>query len=473
MHEGLQVSIVWIRKDFRLSDNLALHHAAKAGIVLPVFIYNDTASLKMGSVSQWWLHHSLKDLHSSLENKLQVYTGNPEEKLFELATKHNIKHVYFNSSYEPEQLAQDKFIQKSLQNAGIVCEIFHSQLLWDPAKIVTGYGTPYKVYTPFYQKGCLHADAPRFPIAKPEKLVCYNNTQNSISIDALGLLENNTWNEKLSTIWTVGEKAAQDRLKSFIAHGLEGYKENRNIPSLDGTSRLSAYLHFGQISVNQVWYAVHKASAKNIPVQDSSCYLSEIGWREFCYNLLFNFPELPHKNFNAKFDAFPWVYNEEFFTAWKQGNTGIPIVDAGMRELAQTGYMHNRVRMIVASFLIKNLGIDWRLGKDWFWECLVDADLANNSANWQWVAGSGADAAPFFRIFNPVLQGEKFDPHGLYTRKYVPELALMPDKYLYKPWMAPANILKQACVSLGKNYPAPIVELDVSRNKALAAYKSL
>lgn len=469
----LKISIVWIRKDFRLLDNPALYYAANGGIVLPVFIYNDSMSPKIGSASRWWLYHSLQDLHANLDGKLQVYLGNPETILVELVEKYKVDNVYFNSSYEPEQFVQDKIIKKRLKAIGVFCEVLQSQLLWDPATILTGSGTPYKVFTPFYQNGCLQAKDPRYPLQKPEKLELYHDAKDSMTIEELGLLENNTWSNKLDAVWQVSEKTALDRLEKFIQNGLNGYKENRNIPSVDGTSRLSAYLHFGQISANQVWYAVHAAAQGNIPVQDSSCYLSEIGWREFCYNLLFNFPELPDKNFNKKFDAFPWIYNDQLLDAWKIGQTGIPIVDAGMRELAQTGYMHNRVRMIVASFLIKNLGIDWRVGKDWFWECLVDADLANNSANWQWVAGSGADAAPFFRIFNPVLQGEKFDPQGLYTRKYVPELALIPDKYLYKPWLAPMQILKQAGVALGKNYPAPIVELDVSRKKALVAYKNL
>lgn len=473
MDKDVQTTIVWMRNDFRLSDNPALYHAVQAGVVFPVFIFNDDINVKIGSASRWWLHHSLESLHRDLDGKLNIYIGNPEKILNALVNKYSIEHVYFNRSYEPEELRQDNLIKKSLQEIGVICKIFHSQLLWDPSTILNGSGTPYKVYTPFYHHGCLQATSPRLPFKKPEKLELYQDIENSIKIDKLNLLKDNLWSDKLHDVWSVSEQAAHGRLQKFIKNGLTGYKEDRNIPSVDGTSRLSAYLHFGQISAHQIWHAVHTAANHDIPVQDVSCFLSEIGWREFCYNLLFNFPQLPDKNFNSKFNTFPWLQDDENMQAWKDGKTGIPIVDAGMRELAQTGYMHNRVRMIVASFLIKNLGIDWRLGKDWFWECLVDADLANNSANWQWVAGCGADAAPFFRIFNPILQGEKFDPHGLYTRKYVPELALIPDKFLYKPWLAPANILKQAGIVLGKNYPAPIIELDVSRNKALAAYKNL
>ena len=467
------ISIVWFRNDLRVTDNPALHYAALAGVIIPVFIFNNKSSGEIGSASRWWLHNALNSLSDSLEKKLQIYMGNPEQILHELVQQYNVQNVYVNSCYEPEQFAQDEIIKKSFKAVGVEYKIFHSQLLWDPATIVTGYGTPYKVFTPFYQNGCLQATPPRLPFEKHEKLDIHKDIKNSIAIDQLELLKGNSWSDKLHDLWNVSEQAALNRLQEFIQNGLIGYKENRNIPSVDGTSRLSPYLHFGQISAHQIWHAVHVAANHDIPVQDVSCFLSEIGWREFCYNLLFNFPQLPDKNFNAKFNEFPWLHDNKNIQAWKDGKTGIPIVDAGMRELAQTGYMHNRVRMIVASFLIKNLGIDWRLGKDWFWECLVDADLANNSANWQWVAGCGADAAPFFRIFNPILQGEKFDPQGVYTRKYVPELALMPDKYLYKPWLAPMQILKQAGVIIGKNYPAPIVDLGTSRNHALAAYKKL
>jgi deoxyribodipyrimidine photo-lyase len=274
--------------------------------------------------------------------------------------------------------------------------------------------------------------------------------------------------------WNVSEQGALDRLAIFIRDHLQGYQSGRDFPSLDQTSKLSAYLHWGQISVRTVWHAIWNACRQDQSLQaDSMFFIRELCWREFSYNLLYHFPLLPDKNFHDKFDRFPWRYNEQFLKAWQEGKTGYPFVDAGMRELLQTGYMHNRVRMIVASFLIKNLLLDWRHGRDWFWQHLVDADVANNSMSWQWVAGCGVDAAPYFRIFNPTTQGEKFDKQGDYIRKFLPELARLPDKYLFEPHKAPALMLYQAGITLGKTYPYPIVELDVSRKIALQLYHNM
>jgi deoxyribodipyrimidine photo-lyase len=275
----------------------------------------------------------------------------------------------------------------------------------------------------------------------------------------------------MESYWEIGEGAAQRKLHTFLERGLQNYKEYRNHPSKPNTSRLSPHLHFGEISPNQAWHAAQHYGHAHRLENDLDCFLSELGWREFSYYLLYHFPDLPSKNFQSKFDHFPWQYDDAFLNVWQQGKTGYPIVDAGMRELWQTGYMHNRVRMIVASFLVKNLGIHWRQGADWFWDCLVDADLASNSASWQWVAGSGADAAPYFRIFNPILQGEKFDPDGDYTRRFVPELKNIPNKYLYNPWKAPEHVLKTSRVVLGTTYPRPIVDLEKSRDAALTAYQ--
>jgi deoxyribodipyrimidine photo-lyase len=273
------------------------------------------------------------------------------------------------------------------------------------------------------------------------------------------------WDKKLEPHWDISESGAKKQLALFLKDGLGGYKEGRNFPGKAHASRLSPYLHSGEISPNQVWHAANlRGDSADI---DNFC--SELGWREFSYSLLHHFPALPHENWQKKFDHFPWKNDREDLSRWKKGMTGYPIVDAGMRELWQTGYMHNRVRMIVASFLIKNLLVDWRHGARWFWDCLVDADLANNSASWQWVAGSGADAAPYFRIFNPIGQGEKFDGDGAYTRKYVPELAKMPEKYLFQPWKAPNDVLSKAGVILGRTYPSPIVDIALSRAKALQA----
>ena len=285
-------------------------------------------------------------------------------------------------------------------------------------------------------------------------------------IEDLGLLPLENWYKKLDNHWEIGEVAAKNKMHNFINTGLNGYKDQRNYPFKKNVSRLSPHLHFGEISPNQIWYEV----VENIPNKDVDHFLSELGWREFSNYLLFHFPNLNEINFQRKFDDFPWKFNNELFSAWTKGETGYPIVDAGMRELWQTGYIHNRVRMIVASFLVKNLLIHWHYGRDWFWDCLVDADLANNSASWQWVAGSGADAAPYFRIFNPVIQGEKFDINGEYTRRFVPELSLLPNNYLFKPWEASKEILNRSSVELGKTYPFPIVDLRETREIALNSY---
>ncbi|MBA24951.1 MAG: deoxyribodipyrimidine photolyase, partial [Candidatus Marinimicrobia bacterium] len=293
--------------------------------------------------------------------------------------------------------------------------------------------------------------------------------KNSESLNSLNLLPKFKWYKKLETHWDIGEKGAKKSFKNFINNGLSNYKKGRNFPSEKNVSRLSPHIHFGEISINRIWSEIEKQK----PTNNTDHFKSELGWREFSYNLLYFNKDLSRKNYQEKFDFFPWEYDEKKFYAWKKGLTGYPIVDAGMRELWQTGYIHNRVRMIVGSFLVKNLLIDWRYGERWFWNCLVDADLANNSASWQWVAGSGADAAPYFRIFNPVIQGFKFDENGKYTKKFIPELKNIPNKFLFNPWECPKEILEKVGIKLGDNYPKPIVDLKNSRNDALLAYQKI
>ena len=335
--------------------------------------------------------------------------------------------------------------------------------------ILKSDGTPYKVFTPYYRNGCLSAPSPRDPISKPDKLKLFFDTANKNSIDRAGLLPAVKWYKQLEPHWNIGEKAAQKKLKKFTENSLYNYKKGRNFPALNSVSRLSPHLHFGEISPNQVWYA----AKTNKDSDDLDHFLSELGWREFSYSLLFHFPELPRKNFQSKFNQFPWLENQDVLERWQRGQTGYPLVDAGMRELWQTGYMHNRIRMIVGSFLVKNLLQHWHHGEKWFWDCLVDADLANNSAGWQWIAGCGADAAPYFRIFNPITQGQKFDPSGEYTRQFLPELKNLPVKYLFNPWETPINVLEEAGVRLGEDYPNPIVDIKFSRERALKAFQSL
>lgn len=453
-------TIHWFRQDLRLSDNPALCDAARQGEVLPLYILEDNND--MGAASRWWLHTSLEKLNESLKGNLVILKGDPLTVLKMLIKEHNINEVYWNRCYEPWRIERDKGIKEELK----VCKSFNGSLLWEPWEIKNKEGEPYKVFTPFYRKGCLAAHPPRDPLSAPHMKFI---KKDGLRPSDLNLLPKIPWNKQLEPHWDIGEQGAQKRLNLFLEDKINDYKEGRNFPAQDLTSRLSPHLHFGEISPNQVWYAARHAGDD----QNIDCFCSELGWREFSYSLLYHHPTLPHQNLHSKFDTFPWRVSPADLKAWQKGQTGIPIVDAGMRELWQTGYMHNRVRMIVASFLIKNLLIDWRLGEAWFWDCLVDADLPNNSASWQWVAGSGADAAPYFRIFNPVTQGQKFDPEGTYTKKYVPELERIPLKYLFNPWEAPEKDLLKAGVTLGSNYPKPLVDLAASRIRALLAFKSL
>jgi len=340
--------------------------------------------------------------------------------------------------------------------------------LWEPWIPLKDDGDPYRVFTPFYKKGCLNADAPRTPLDAPHKLECVATKFESVTLDDLDLLPYRPWGEEIIEGWGIGEEGAKRQMRKFMDEGLDGYKEGRNHPAQFNVSRLSPHLHWGELSPNQVWYEAEKKGSG----KDKDHFHSELGWREFSNSLLYHFPKLPRENLQEKFDDFPWGEDDEKLERWQKGQTGYPIVDAGMRELYATGYMHNRLRMIVGSFLVKNLLLHWHHGEKWFWDCLFDADLANNSASWQWVAGSGADAAPYFRIFNPITQGEKFDKHGEYTRKYVPELKDMPDKYLYRPWEAPDDVLKEAGVELGKTYPKPMVDVKESRERALKAFET-
>ena len=382
------------------------------------------------------------------------------------------KAIFWNRCYEPWQINRDKEIKKQLIDSEFEAYSSNGSLLWEPMKVLKKDGTPYKVYTPYYRNGCLKIEEPRYPKAPPARITYADDEYKDDGLDALNLLPEIKWDSTISKMWKPGEEGAADNLSEFIQHAARQYKDGRDIPSMKGTSRLSPHLHFGEVSPNQVWYAIKD---KFGATEDKSIdtYLSELGWREFSYYLLFHFPTLPNKNFNDKFDKFPWRKDAKALKAWQTGNTGIPIVDAGMRELWQTGYMHNRVRMIVGSFLVKNLLLSWHEGERWFWDTLLDADLASNSAGWQWVAGSGADASPYFRIFNPILQGEKFDKKGKYVRKYCPELKDLPDKYIHKPWETPGVIAKDAKLELGKSYPEPIVDLKASRQRALDAFQEI
>ena len=465
-------AIHWFRQDLRLSDNPALDSAAQYETLIPIYILDEVNSgeFKMGAASKWWLHQSLTKLNESLDGKLLVYQGNPHEILNKLIEEQEVSYVTWNRCYEPWRIDRDKEIKRNFEDKNVAVESFSASLLWEPWTISKDDGTPYRVFTPFYKKGCLNSEEPRLPAGKVDLSNLYSDDLSSDSITDLNLLPTIKWYESFEEEWNPGEIGAEQNLNSFLDSGLLNYKEGRNFPSQEFVSRLSPHLHFGEISPNEVWYRAKTKEGISGIEKSLAHFHSELGWREFSYYLLYHFPDLPNKNFQEKFDIFPWQENEEFLALWQKGNTGYPIVDAGMRELWQTGYMHNRLRMIVGSFLVKNLLIDWRFGERWFWDCLVDADLASNSASWQWVAGSGADAAPYFRIFNPITQGLKFDPEGEYTKKYVPELRDLPNKYLFSPWEAPENILADAGIELGKNYPKPMVDLKLSRETALEAF---
>lgn len=470
-----KITIFWFRSDLRLSDNPGLFHAAKNGTVMPIYILDEETEgvVKMGEASRWWLHHSLMSLNKSLEGKLNFFKGSSETVFLKLIENKNIDAVYWNRCYEPWRLKNDLKIAETLKRHSIECQSFKGSLLWEPWEVLKKDQTPYKIFTPFFHNGCLQTVSPRKPFPQPEQLILRKEETISCSLQDFQLPPDHQWPEKLGNHWKIGEVVAQDKLVEFHEHKLNSYKKNRDYPAKPNISRLSPHLHFGEISPHQVWHSIQAQKIQHPWGVDIDCFLSELGWREFSYYLLYHFPSLPQKNFQSKFDQFPWQENDFYLKSWQKGQTGYPIIDAGMRELWQTGFMHNRVRMIVASFLTKNLLIHWRQGEKWFWDCLVDADLANNSASWQWVAGSGVDAAPYFRIFNPVTQSETFDSEGLYIKQFVPELRKLPLKFLFKPWEAPLNVLKEAGVILGKTYPNPIVDLKTSRNLALQAYKMI
>jgi len=466
-------TIVWFRNDLRLRDNPALFRAAEQGEVIPVFILDTVNNTEHfpGQASQWWLYQSLISLNQSLSGQLVTLAGDPRVLLPQLSAELGAAQVVWNRGYEPWQMLRDSEVKELLLGQGIRCQSFNGCLLWEPWKIHKSDGTPYKVFTPYYRKGCLGAPAPRLPLPQPPTLKLVSGTPSENLHPHL--VDEFPWYEGFPGYWNPGESGASQNLELFLHQAANEYRQLRDRPDKLGTSRLSPHIHFGEISANQIWYASMNAGLSTDKDSGLDTFLSELGWREFAHYLLFHFPQLPEENFQAKFDRFTWQFDGDKLAKWKTGRTGIPIVDAGMRQLWQTGYIHNRVRMVVASFLTKNLRMDWRLGANWFWNCLLDGDLAVNSASWQWVAGSGADAAPYFRIFNPVSQGQKFDPDGQFVKQYCPELSGLEAKYIHRPWEAPEQVLADAGVHLGREYPEPIVDLKHSRQQALDAFALL
>lgn len=459
-------SLVLFRLDLRVADNPALTAAAARGDVLPVFVYEPDS---YGSAAKWWLHHSLTALSQDLGG-LVLHSGDTLTAVRSLVADHDISAVYWNRRYDPAGIACDTRLKSALGETGIEATSFPGNLLFEPWQIKTGSGGPFRVFSPFW-RACLRHDPPAPPLTRPE----FSNIAPPADVAALGLLPSQPdWAAGFGPLWSPGEAGATERLDDFLNTDLTGYKTGRDRPDQNHVSRLSPHLHFGEISPRQIWHrAQHHCALRSGDQQDADKFLSEVGWREFSHHLLFHTPSLPDENLNRKFDVYPWMDNADQLRAWQTGQTGYPLVDAGLRELWHTGYMHNRVRMVVASFLIKHLRQHWRHGMEWFWDTLLDADLANNAASWQWVAGSGADAAPYFRIFNPTTQAQKFDPNGDYIRKWCPELAALPNKWLHAPFEAPESVLSAAGVTLGGSYPAQIVDHKAAREAALAGYDAV
>lgn len=467
--------IVWFRRDLRIDDNAALSAAAQTGRpILPLYILEpaEAGTGPLGAAQRWWLHHSLAALAGRLADlgaPLTLRSGPADVVLDALIAETGTDTIHWNRRHDPPGMTIDRAIKATLKARGLTATSFAGQLLHDPTRLLTGEKKPFRVYTPFW-KALERSGEPHEAIEPPAGLIALPEAVASEHLDDWHLTpEKPDWATPFREIWTPGEAAARAHLETFVDGAIDGYGADRDRPALDATSMLSPHLALGEISPARIWHATRGLDA---PTGDLVHFRKELAWREFCYHLHFHFPALPEKNWNDKFDAFPWQEREEAFMLWTRGLTGYPIVDAGMRQLWQTGFMHNRVRMIVASFLIKHLMIDWREGERWFWDTLVDADAAANAQNWQWVAGSGADASPFFRIFNPTGQGEKFDPNGTYVRRWVPELAELPADWIHKPWAAPPGVLALAGVKLGQTYPAPIVDHARARDRALDALKA-
>jgi len=466
--------LVWLQSDLRLDDNPALFAASKTGRpVIPVFIFNEgvNENWRLGAASRWWLHHALQDFNSELESidsRLLLRTGKTIEVLQKLVDETKSNAIYFHRRYSKPERDEDEIIQKTFSDLEI--KDFSGNLLYEPQNIQTKQGKPYQVYTPYWN-ACLDKGQPPKPLAPPKELLAPASWPKSEKLSSLSLLPTKNWDEGMKKFWKPEIAGARELFKTFRDEKMDSYKDSRDIPALDGTSRLSPFLHFGQLSSRRLWSELYKRPVKN--AASKTQYLKELVWREFAYHLLFHFPQTDLAPLREDFKKFPWASNPAALQAWQKGQTGYPLVDAGMRQLWQTGWMHNRVRMVVASFLVKHLLLKWQDGAKWFWDTLVDADLASNTLGWQWSAGCGADAAPFFRIFNPITQSQKFDREGTYLREWVPELTKLDSKWIHEPWAAPADVLKKAGIVLGITYPQPMVDHKQAREKALKAFEKL
>jgi deoxyribodipyrimidine photo-lyase len=478
---GEKPALVWLRQDLRLADNPALEAAMeRRSPVIPVFIWSpeDDSPWAPGAASRWWLHQSLQELQRRLieqGSNLVIRRGPAVETLLNLATVSGAHSVFWNRTYEPATLARDRRATTVLREHGLGAESLPGNLLFEPGTILNSSGKPFQVFTAFW-KACLAAPAPSAPKDPPKRIAAPAVWPDSLTVSDLGLEPEIDWAAGLRRAWRPGEPGGMAQIRTFLSQSMAAYPLDRDRPDRAGTSRLSPHLHFGEVTPRQLWDAVHRhmaAERSSAHRRSAEAYLRQIVWREFAHHLLFHYPQTALEPLRPEFRSFPWSMDAGALKAWTTGKTGYPLVDAGMRELWQTGWMHNRIRMVAASFLVKHLLIPWQEGAAWFWDTLVDADLANNTMGWQWTAGCGSDAAPYFRIFNPVLQGEKFDPDGDYVRRWVPELARLPKGWIHQPWKAPAPVRIEAGIELGRTYPYPIVAHEVARERALAALASI
>ncbi len=476
----MPTSIVWFRQDLRVADNPALHEACARGGVLPVYIDDDDAAgdWPPGGASRWWRAQSLKALDDALRARgsgLVVLDGPAEAALERTAAAVEADAVFWNRRYEPASIRHDRDVMAKLKERGLAVTSSNGRLLFEPWTVTTKNGDPYKVYTPF-ARACLNERAPRQPYPAPARIQS-PKVPSTLVTKSIGAGDPPTnWEVELGCHWQPGVGHAENALDVFLEDKVADYGDSRDRPDLRGTSELSPRLHWGELSPHQVWQATVEVSGGADaldPGRGSNVFLKELLWREFGYHIFYHISTLPETPLKPAFARFPWADDKDNRNAWRFGRTGYPIVDAGMRQLRLTGWMHNRVRMVAGSFLVKDLLEDWRQGARWFWDNLVDADLASNTLGWQWVSGCGPDAAPYFRIFNPVKQGWKFDPDGAYVRRFVPELAGLPAEHIHAPWEAPADVLDAAGVTLGKTYPAPIVDHRRARQRALDALATI